>query len=296
MLDFRIESFLAVCEEMSYSKAADKRHVTQPCITQHIKALEKYYEVHLFDYQNRQLTITPEGQMLLEKLQTMKHDIHQLKREIKALGASGQHYKMGATRTIGDYYLPSKLSQWLEEHPSSSIEVNISNTSELMTLLSNGEIDFALVEGYFDASKYDAIHVANEPFIGVCGAHFEYGNMEAFTDLLTYPLLLREAGSGTREILERYLHFKGIDLGAFQQIHKASSIPLIKGLMQNNQGISFMYEVAVQEEIRQGKLQKIQIPDFDIWHHFSFIWRKDSTYKTFYEKLCHDMFSHLEVK
>jgi len=274
---------------MNYTKAAEELHITQPCITQHIRFLEEYYNTKLFRYQNRTLRLTPAGKKLLSGMSSMKHDTDHLKASVASADSRTELYKMGATRTIGEYYLPKKLLKWLKERPDLSIELSISNTQKLLELLDNGDIDFALVEGYFEKNNYDFITAEIENFIPVCGINFPITALKDFSDILEFPLLLREKGSGTREILERFLALKGLAISSFSQVHTISSIPVIKQMLEQNLGISFLFETAVSEELQHMTLKKIDLPGFLLSHEFTFIWRKNSIFQDTYQSVCNSL-------
>ena len=285
MLDFRIETFLCVCKYMSYTKAAEELRMTQPGVSQHIKYLENYYGGKLFTYKNRTLTLTEAGIVLRDAMISINHDNMHLKKTIKDHSTNINTIKFGATLTIGEFMLPLKIIDYLKENVNTQIEFVIEDTKELLTLLEDGIIDFAIVEGYFQKSEYESIIVSNEEYVLVCGKDYPLEDTITIEELLTHKLIVRENGSGTKEVLERYLSEKGYSFSDFANLSTINSIHVIKQLVEQGCGISFLYEIAVRKEIEEGKLRKIKIPEFNIHHEFNYIWRKNSVFDEYYRSL-----------
>lgn len=281
MLDYRIHSFLAVCHTGSYTHAAEILHVSQPAVSQHIHQLEKYYGQTLFIKNGRGVEATPAGLILQQAFETMENDEERLKAEIRSLlpGKTLPPLCFGCTRTIADYVAPQLLALHLQHYPNEQIRMHTGNTHELVDLIDRGIIDFALIEGPFDSSKFDSATFSHEAFIGIGQA----GKApQTITDLLDKHLILREAGSGTRELFERHLAAYDVHVSDFAGVIELSSIPAIKACVAAGTGISFMYRVAVEKELSLGTLVDITPQNFAIEHNFSLIWQHGSRYNKRY--------------
>ena len=110
MLDFRIDTFLAVCRSMNFTRAAEELHITQPAVSQHIRHLEKRYGVKLFDYQGKRLSLTAAGEALFSAAVTMKHDDLFLREQLPTLGRGRKSLVFGATLTVGECTAPERLA------------------------------------------------------------------------------------------------------------------------------------------------------------------------------------------
>ena len=165
-----METFLAVCRLGSYTRAAEELNITQPAVTQHIQHLQTYYGVRLLDYRSKRLTLTPEGELLRRAALTMRHDEEKLKRELADLRQGRRALRFGATLTVGEYLLPPRLAAYLKANPDVELHMTVDNTRNLLQKLNAGELDFAVVEGYFRKSEYDYIVWSLEEFLCVCGA------------------------------------------------------------------------------------------------------------------------------
>ena len=289
MLDFRIETFLQVCKHMNFTKASEELNITQPAVSQHIKYLENYYNTKLFTHEGKKLILTEEGRILHSVSITMINDENNMRKQFLNMSNALSELRFGATRTIGEVMVSDILSDYLRRYPDTHVYMKASNTKELLKSLENGDIDFALVEGYFRKSEYDYLHYSREKFRAVCSPFYKWDKKpETIEDLFNERLLIRENGSGTREILERYLESYNYNVKNFSNKAEIGSIHTIIELAKSGCGITFLYEAAVKDEIQNGNLIPIKIKDFNVEHDFAFIWRKGSTYsdvyKTFFER------------
>lgn len=289
MLDFRTDTFLCVCKYMNFTKAGHELNLTQPAVSQHIKYLEEYYGTKLFDYKKKTLSLTKAGVMLKNSLISMRHDALFLKDRVKN-GNNVNQIKFGATLSIGEFLLPPKLMGFFEKNKGMNCNLTIADTKALIEQLDEGTIDFALVEGYFNKAEYDYRLIKTEKFVAVCGSGYDLPQIKKFEDLFENHLLIREQGSGTREILTNYLSEHGYSVEHFNGCSVINSLNVIKYLLENNGGISFLYNVVVDDCIKNGRLKKIEIPNFELSHEFNFIWRKNSIFADDYYQIFDELF------
>ncbi len=286
MMDFRVDTFLAVCRHMNFTKAASELHITQPAVSHHIHYLEERYGVKLFEFSGKKPGLTEAGKEFLSAATTMKADELHLKKTMRQQSGKGRSLVFGATMTIGEYVMPQALVRFLRVYPETAVRMVVGDTRELLAKLNEGEIEFALVEGFFQKREYDFLVFASEPFAAVCGPDYRFQRtVKKLEDLLSERLLIREPGSGTRYVFERYLEGKNLLLQDFSNIMEISNIGAIKQMMAKGQGIAFLYETAVKEEINRGVLMKMELEDFCLTHDFTFIWRKGSIYESYYHEL-----------
>lgn len=289
MLDFRIETFLCVCKYMNYTKAAHVLNVTQPAVSQHIKYLEDYYHVKLFSYSGKTLALTEAGNKLKNAMLSMKHDTLFLRDRISGEEGQSQDLKFGATLTIGQFVVPAGLSSYMKRHPESRVELTVDNTEVLLSMLDEGRIDIAVIEGYFPKSEYAYKFLSREMFAAVCGKDYPLDSVSRFSDLFSHCLLVREKGSGSREILVRYMQEYGYGVDDFSRQIVVNNIYVLKKLAALGTGITFLYRAAAEEELKRGELKEIQIPDFHVSHEFNFVWRKGSIFERDYQKICEEL-------
>lgn len=284
MLDFRIDTFLAVCKFMNFTKASQYLNITQPAVSNHIRYLENYYHIKLFYFLGKKMQLTNEGKILLEYARTLKHDDIFLKRKFNDMKMK-QELIFGATLTVGEYMMPTVIDQFLSNQNDMIIKMKVANTKELLDYINEGKIDFALVEGYFNKLEYDYLYYCKEPYVCVGANNFVVDEVKNITQLFGYNLIIRETGSGSREILERYLGECNLSINDFTNLIEISNINTIKQLVKNNRGITFMYRIAVEDELRAGLLKEIKISELSIKHDINFVWRKNSIFVDYYRQL-----------
>ena len=285
MLDFRMETFLAVCQCMNFTRASEQLNITQPAVSQHIRFLEKHYNTKLFRYEGKKLRLTGAGEILRNASLTMMHDELSMQSEMQK-SEETEEIRFGATRTVGDVLMGKILENYLKNYPEAGIHMIVENTKELLKRLDEGTIDFALVEGFFKKSEYDYQKYSDENYIGVCSPDYQFHETpETVENLFQERILLREEGSGTREVLERWLDSQNLGIRDFRQTMEVGSLQTIRELTKAGCGITFLYEAAVKEDLKAGTLQKIPLKDFHVSHEFTFIWRRGSIYADRYREI-----------
>lgn len=285
MLDFRHETFLTLCSCGSFTKAADLLHITQPAVSQHIKYLEEYYGCKLFDTTNRKLKLTHQGELLKEFAMTVFSDSKHIRENISAVNTYTLQFSFGATLSIGEYVMPEILSSLLTKYPEMKIHMSVANTQVLLERLNSGELDFIVVEGLFDKSQYDSILFSYERFIPVCSPKSEFANSEvSFDEITKSRLILRERGSGTREIFENILQKYNYSLQSFDKVIEIGNMAAIKKMVSKGLGITFLFEVAGKMEIDSGILSVIDIHGFSEQREFNFVMLKNSFFRERYMK------------
>ncbi|WP_158305245.1 LysR family transcriptional regulator [Carnobacterium sp. 17-4] len=274
MLDYRYQTFLTLTEEMNYTATAKRLHITQPAVTQHIQYLQQELGVELIRYENRQLSLTAKGKQLQKDLYLLQREITKVQ---KQLASTVEHTTLifGASLTIGEYMMPDLIELYLNQYPTHNISMVTDNTQHLIELLEHGKIDFALVEGEFNQSVFEFKKITEEPFIAVCSGDSPLWEKEqSINEVFSTSLLVREEGSGSRLIFETAIKNKGIHLDSFSKVMTIGSIGAIKKLVEKNLGITFVYQKAVEEELKKGILKKIPLSDFNVVHPFYLIYLK----------------------
>ncbi len=290
MLDFRIQTFLNVCKHMNFTSAADELHITQPAVSQHIRYLEQLYNTQLFIREGKKIELTMAGKILLSTMTVLRNDERAMIKRMQQCNNVKKKLTFGVTMTIGEYVIATPVARYLKKHPETDIHIKSGNTSELLELLHNGNLDFALVEGYFKPDDYETIVYQTNNFIPVCAASHSFAKETIeLKDLLQERLILREMGSGSREILVKNLSVHDIEVTDFASTIIVENMHTIVNLLVQDCGITFLYEAAVREELKQGILKPIPLPSFHMTHDFTFLWNKGSAFSEEYQKICNEL-------
>lgn len=277
MLDLRIESFLAVCKNKSYTKASEELCITQPAVTQHIQFLEKNYGCKLLEYKNRELKLTKAGELFHKYALSAKANEKLIAEELKETNKKIKTLKFATTLTIGEFTISPLLGDFIKEFPEYEITMYVNNTKKVLDMLEKGEISFAIVEGLFNKANYETQLYKNANFILTAPITHPLVSKKTVLlyDLKDETIIVREKGSGSREVLERGLFDKNLTLENFKDTIEIGNVNVIKEMVKSGLGISFMYEDAAMSEINNGNIAKIEISDFIIQREFNFIHLKN---------------------
>ncbi len=267
MLDYRIYTFLTLYEEMNYRRTAELLNMTQPGVTQHIQYLERHYGVKLFSYDGKTLSRTEGAEVLKRHIKRILAEEKAILEEVK--GERGLHLRVGATKTIGEFVLVPVVREFLRS-PEHSIELMVDNTENLLKLLENCELDFAVVEGVFDKAQYGYHLYKKERFTGICGKNHPFaGKKVPMEQLFEQTVVIRERGSGTRRMLEQVLGDHGFSLNRFQRVLEISNFSVITDLVARNGAISFAFRPVASHN---DALTSFEIEDVQIAGEFNFVY------------------------
>ncbi len=269
MIDYRIKTFLTLCDCMSYRRTAELCHLSQPAVTQQIQYLERLYGRRLFTYENHRLTKTEGGLILEHHARAALQQEGALREKLE--GKEMSVLRVGATKTIGDYFLEEYVCRFLEDGRN-ALTLIVDNTEHLLKSLVENELDFAVIEGFFDKDSFENILLRREPFVGICRRDHPFAGREVtIEELLRETVIYRESGSGTRAILERLLSGYNESLQRFRRQICISSFRLIMDLVRRGFGISFVYNILADSD---PELAKFTIAGETVVREFNIVYLK----------------------
>lgn len=271
MENSRLKVFRTVAQSLNFRKASEALFISQPAVTQQIKALEDEIGTSLFDRSRGKVTLTQSGLVLLgfaERLKALADEAAQAVAEV-----SGQHkdeLRVGASQTIGQYLLPNLLAGFLKSHGDVAVSGTSGNTDQVLQELADHKIDLALIEG--PSARGD---VKSEPFMEdymvlVIPPDHEWADAEIDPPLLsTMPLITRELGSGSRRIVENALMEAGLRV---QDLHIALTLDSTEGLLsavEAGLGVAFVSRWAVRNQLSLGTLKLARLNGVKLSRVFS---------------------------
>ncbi len=284
-----LKTFIAVCEAGGITKAASVLYVAQPAVSQTIAEIEKYYNVILFDRIGNRLVLTDSGKRLLAKAKETVasfDDFEHLARESE----TNTDLRIGASLTIGRLYVPQMVAAINRELPQIRLSVIIQQTSGIERLLTNGNLDFAFVEGSIHSKHLITQAVFQDRLTAVSSCRFAVPKQITLEELTKYPLLLREPGSASRDLLNATLSVN--NLTARPTIESASNQALISCAAAGN-GIAVLPQNLVKECVEQGKLKTITITDCDFDRDYLLAYHKNKRFYSMQERalsICRERF------
>ncbi len=283
MLDPRWETFLVLCETMNYTRAAQRLCLTQPAVTHHIHYLEAHYGCRLFSYEGKVLHLTEAGVRLQEFTRSMAYNAQKIEAAMAA--EAPVSLRVGTSKTIGEYVIAPKVERFLQAHPEANFSLLVDNTQALLRSLEEGRLDFVLVEGFFESSRYETRLFRREDFFGVCPPdHRLAGRQVPLDELLGERVILREVGSGTRGIFEDALRRQNRTLRSFENVVAISDFATIKALVADGLGVSFLYAPVVERELAQGTLARFDLAGAPMNGAFYFVCLKDNLFARAWEE------------
>ncbi len=279
MEDHKLKVFCTVAETKSFSKTSEIIHLTQPAVSLQIQALEEKYETKLFDRSSSTVTLTPSGEILYKYA---KEILALYSSAEKAIGKQTAIVKgsltIGAGSNIGNYILPSVITEFQNMHPKIKLYLLVGNTKRVMELLNAGNIDLGLVEG--DVAKQKMIVkrlISDELLLIVSPGHAWAKRKEvSISELSKEPFIIREAGSGTRQIIEKFLGRHGLSLHDMRISTVLGSTEAIKDAVENGLGISIISRWAARKESKYGTLHLLGIKEEKMIRDFSLVMNKNS--------------------
>ena len=274
MEDHKLRVFCAVAETKSFSKASELIHLTQPAVSLQIQAMEELYETRLFDRSGNTINLTPAGEILYKRAKEILALYAEAERNISEItGAIKGALNIGASSTIGNYLLPSIISAFKKKVPQVNISLVVSNTKTITEKLNAGEIDIALVEGDVSKQRFAVETLISDELVVIMSpAHpwAERRNLPAI-ELTKEPLILREEGSGTRQIILKHLDEHGIKQDQLKITLVMGSTEAIKGAVEEGIGVSIMSGWAARKSLKQGALKAASFKDIKFNRNFTII-------------------------
>ena len=266
-MDYRDKVFISAAENLSFSKAAAFLHISQPAVTRHIRELEERYRTNLFDRRGNKIYLTKAGEKVYNALKQIEKQYRELEFEVGQMHASiAGEFRIGASTTIAQYVIPKILGSFHKRYPKVQIFLSSGNSLDMENMLINNQIDLALVENFSSQSGIRYRKFLDDELIVVTGSQSVYAKRDVISreDLVKIPLVLREQGSGTLEVIEEALVKHGFDITALNTVIHLGSTESIKNFLQDFDGLAIVSARAVISELYHRNLVKLRLADFSM--------------------------------
>lgn len=273
MLDPRLFTFLTLCQTKNFTKTAEKLHITQPAVSHHIKYLENYYQTKLYTYNNRKFYLTPPGRYLYQYVNSVYSDSERIREQLPLLSSSVKELRLGAEQAAGESFLPYLIIAFMKEHPDYKIRIVTDYYDELSRMLNEGELDFFLMDGMVSRSELDCYELCSSSTICVCSPEHPLAEKKvSVEEIYNNTLILGADKTPSRKRLEsifRDNHMSTIHFANLIEI--SNSLTIVKQLLLQNIGISFLFKSGVARELKNGTLQQIYIDNYYEFHTYNLI-------------------------
>jgi DNA-binding transcriptional LysR family regulator len=272
----QLEVFVAVARLGSVSAAADAVALSQSAASMALSEFERQFDCRLFERVGKSLRINPLGEQLLPKAVELLDRAAEIEALLEGRSGLGT-LRIGATLTIGNYLATLIVADFLQRHPDARVQLTVHNTATIVEQVAQYELDLGLIEG---ACRHP--HLITQPWVEdelvvfAAPDHPLVGKRKVTpTALLQERWILREPGSGTREVFEQALRRHRIDPGHLSVRLELEHTEAIKRAVESGLGISCISRLALREAFRRGSLAPIEVAELDLGRRFQFLWHRD---------------------
>jgi DNA-binding transcriptional LysR family regulator len=275
MFDFRLNVFYTVARRLNFTKAAAELYITQPAVTKHIKELENQFKVSLFERSgNKKITLTPAGETLLEYTTQLLNTYRELEYDMNMLvNKHSGTLHIGASNTVAQYIIPPVLAQFHKKFKDIQVVLITGNTGDIEKELLTKTIEIGVIEGLIHNPqlKYEAflqdelvlVSAINNPLIKKDTIKQE--------ELKNYPMLMREPGSGTLDVITHALKKHDIKLSDLKVEMRLGGSESIKSYLLYSNCLAFLSIHAILKELKNNECKVIDIKGLTIERQFHFI-------------------------
>lgn len=267
----QLHIFFTVADKGSFSLAAQALHMTQPAVTMQVQSLEDYFGTKLFQRSTKRIELTEAGRTLLP---LAKRSVDLVQETDLAMSKFTHMLEgrlhLGASLTIGEYILPRLLGPFRKEYPNISVSMKVMNTTQIMEDIFNHQLTFGLVEAPVHHPDVRTDIVLNDELKLIIPAHHALADLETIRieDMLQYPFILREHGSGTRQVMEQELQRAGIGSEQLKIVMELGSTGAIKSAVEAGLGITILSPSSVKHEVALGLFHVKSIEGVTFTRHF----------------------------
>lgn len=274
MDDFRLKVFIAAARTLSFTRTAEQLFISQPAVSKHIGELEAHYKVQLFSRRGSRLELTPAGETLLSCAERLADDYRRTEYEMSlCTGCVEGELRLGASTTIAQYLLPPILARFTARFPGVRVSMLSGNSDQVEQALGGHDIDLGLVESL---SRRQGLHYtlfAPDELVLVARTGGAYARTDSVTPdcLRQIPLVLREGGSGTLEVIKTALGKAGIRIPQLHVVMRLGSTEAIKAFVRNSDAMAILSVISVVDELRSGVLRIVDIDSLPLTRDFVFV-------------------------
>lgn len=286
----KLETFLTVARERSFSKASAKLGISQPAVTQQIKFIEKYLAAKIIERKKNGIKLTSEGDELYKIASSLEKSIHAAEKDILKIIDKKITFHLGASFTIGHYIVPGQCLNTIGAAINNDITLAIHNSEEILDLLKDRKLDVGLIESYVQNNDMiyrewledELVVFSNAPIPKVLKTE----------DLYEFRWVCREEGSHTKEIVADVFEDIGVSCKSFDVLSEVSSstalLQTIKKAQKNIDEapvVSIISKYAIADEVQNGELFEARIRGYNMSRKFHIVYSKENKHNAYVDKV-----------
>jgi DNA-binding transcriptional LysR family regulator len=275
----QMQIFLNVVTSGHLTNVAKEMKLSQSAVSMSIKELENILGRPVFDRINKKLVLNEVGRAFHKEIAPIFKKLSDIEYEFKNSENKGM-IRVGASTTIVDYLMPTIICSYMSSYPDVKITLKEGNTKEIAAMIKEGSIDIGFVEGFVTGSDIIKEKIGVDELI-VVTADETLDDVYDLNKISTHRWVLREEGSGTREVFLEYIKERTDDLNIFLELGHTESI---KSILMNKKCLTCISKISVRSEIEEKKLFKVNVKDFECKRDFLMIYHKDKYHSALFEK------------
>ncbi len=276
MADRRLQVFHTVARLLSFTKAAESLHMTQPAVTFQVRQLEEYFNTRLFDRTHNRISLTDAGKRVFEYADEIFDLYAKMENAVRDMtGEISGILIIGASTTIAEYMLPALLGDFKRKYPDINVHLKVSNSDGIVSMVENNDIDLGVVESAVMNKNLVVENCRHDRLVAIVPPQHSLASEQKIQlkDLMSHAYIAREEGSGTREVIHEYLTNAGMKPADIHVAMELGSPEAIKGAVEAGMGVSIVSEVTIHKEIQLGTLVALEL-DPPMERPFSFVHQK----------------------
>jgi DNA-binding transcriptional LysR family regulator len=270
--NFKLHVFRVVADTLSFSKAAEELHLSQPAVTSQVRTLEEGLGIALFDRIGRNAKLTPAGTTLLKYVRQIETLTNEAVAALAPFGVQeGAELNIGASHTIAVYVLPKLLPQIVRDWPKLRVHIVSGSTIEVLTALANHQISVGLIEAPAHRPDFKIEHFMDDELCLILPPNHRWARKTILraAEIVQEPILLRESGSGMRRFVEEYLEKNGVLSQQLRTTVDMNSTEAILSAVESGLGIGFVPTMALGKAVQANSVVVVPLENGPIKRQFS---------------------------
>ncbi|MFZ4451263.1 selenium metabolism-associated LysR family transcriptional regulator [Salibacterium aidingense] len=276
-----LKAFYILANHQNFSATAKILHLAQPTVSLQIKNLEQALDATLFERTTKSVKLTPSGEILYKYADQIFSLVRQTEKELDMLSETIHgDLNIGASLTIGEHILPYVLGRFRKEFPHIHLNLKVYNSEQIMEHLGNDEIDLGFIESTKSYPDYNQLAFLEDELVVTASASSSSPvnpqKQEIWPEeLFDFPIIMRERGSGTRQVVENHLQNHGLDPGKLDVIMELEHTESIKSAVESGLGIMIISKNAIKKELKLGTLRQIPIHGIRLRRFFHAVYKQE---------------------
>jgi DNA-binding transcriptional LysR family regulator len=262
MADRRLQVFYTVAKVLSFTKAAETLHMTQPAVTFQVKQLEEFFNTRLFDRTHNKITLTEAGKIVYDYAEKILDHYEKMNSEVRELtGEVTGSLLIGASTTIAEYMLPSLLGAFKKQFEDVNIRLQVGNSDAIVAMVENNMIDLGVVEApvYNKNLEVEVCRLDEMVLIVPEGHPLSNRDKISVEDMRKYRYISREEGSGSRSVIDNYIREQGLSYSDLNVVMELGSPEAVKMAVESDVGIAIVSRTTIVKEMKLGTIKALPL-------------------------------------